>query len=75
MLRTLHYGHYVTDITLWTLRYGHYIMNYIDKLPEMKISKVALHSGRSFSCVMGHNEVEATHFQRYFSQTGVRGTK
>ena len=38
-------------------------MNDINKLPEMKISEVALHSGRSCSCVMGHNVVEATHFQ------------
>ena len=41
----------------------------------MKQSKVALHLGRSCSCVMGHNEVEATHFQHFFSQTRVGGTK
>ena len=44
-------------------------MNYVNKLPEMKQSKVALHSGRSCSCVRGHNEVEVTHFQHFSSLT------
>ena len=34
------YGHYVSDIMLWTLCHGHYIMNDINKLPKMKISKL-----------------------------------
>ena len=27
MLQTLHYGHNITEITLWTQHYGNYIMD------------------------------------------------
>lgn len=61
---------HVTDITLRTLRY-----EYNNNLPKIKQSRAALHSGWSCSCMMmGHNEMEATHSQRYFSQRGIGGT-
>ena len=60
----------VTDITLRTL---HYECNY-NILPEIKESRVALHSEWSCSCVMGRNEMEVTNFQPCFSQRGIGGT-
>lgn len=39
----------------------------------MKQGKLALHSGWSSSCVMGHNEMEVTRLQHCFSQGGIWG--